>query len=469
MKIKSIFISLMLLSSISLTSCSINSVKENNDKKLGLVNENQIINDGNFNPLAIDNDITVGEISDFLETKKEHYPFSDEFIEKYQQTGGGYIDNAKKAGLIVDKQQHEPNQKWHYFDSWLKLSLEDGTLSLDESAKSRVYSKLICPELLLWIYEACEVDPVKVRNAMLVAMEGKASGTNVSTIAKNMRQCVSWDDIASTILNTPSVDKDKFKVSVNEGEGFIVTGLQNEYEEGREVSFSVSVVDSQKVIAEVRANETVLKQSNSKYRFNMPNKDVVIYVTLKDKEIITPPNEDFAYAKYDIIYDLGDRKTSKLIESIDELYNTFNFVSGENNVLNSISQMEYIYGGGYGGSGDNKWVASNMLKFGTTSVNGSLTIELDAEVNKIVIYGYVNAPTCKIQAGDSASSDWINSSSDNKTTTVTCSKMLVTNKENVEQNSPSSIVLEFERTSSLKIASINKKPLYITSIELYCE
>lgn len=46
---------------------------------------------------------TIQDFCDYLQDKSEHYPLSDEFIERYQQTGGGYIDNAKKHGVPVDK------------------------------------------------------------------------------------------------------------------------------------------------------------------------------------------------------------------------------------------------------------------------------------------------------------------------------------------------------------------------------
>ena len=39
---------------------------------------------------------TVQDFCDYLQDKSEHYPLSDEFIERYQQTSGGYIYNAKK-------------------------------------------------------------------------------------------------------------------------------------------------------------------------------------------------------------------------------------------------------------------------------------------------------------------------------------------------------------------------------------
>ena len=148
---------------------------------------------------ATDTTITILDMALYLNTKKEHYPFSDEFIEKYQQTSGGYIDFANKTGHLVDREKHEPNQKWHFFDSWLMQSIEDGTLTWDADAKRRVYSGLLCPELLLWIFEATEVSPDKVKNAKEVAEQGKVDNTNVSTIAKNMRACVPWEDIQNTI------------------------------------------------------------------------------------------------------------------------------------------------------------------------------------------------------------------------------------------------------------------------------
>ena len=143
--------------------------------------------------------VTMRGIADFLETKENHYPLSDAFIEDYQQTSGGYIDLAKRLGLLVDKSKHEPNQKWHFFDSWLYPSIDDGSISWDADAKNRVYTRLLCPELLLWIYEASGVPVSKVQDAMDVAIAGKINGTHVSTIAKNMRECVPWSDIYDSI------------------------------------------------------------------------------------------------------------------------------------------------------------------------------------------------------------------------------------------------------------------------------
>lgn len=190
MKRKSIFTIFMVFLSLVSSSCSSSFVK----------NKGSI--DNSLEDVAnVSYTITVKEMADYLLTKNAHYPFSDEFVEKYQQSGGGYIDNAKKAGIEVDKQKHSPDQKWHFFESWLYPSIEDGSLSWDESAKSRIYSKLLCPELLLWIYEACEVDPEKVRAAMRAAEEGKINKTHSATLAKNMRACVSWEDCEKAVLD----------------------------------------------------------------------------------------------------------------------------------------------------------------------------------------------------------------------------------------------------------------------------
>lgn len=188
----SVFASVFALSTSILFS-GVGGKSLNND----LSNKNNL-NDIQENNLSTDV-ITVGQMATFLQSKKAHYPLSDEFIERFQQTSGGYIDNAKKAGLTVNKYMHEPNQKWHFFDSWYYASLDDGSLTVDDSAKNRIYSKLLCPELLLWIYEACEVEPIKVKAAKEVAEEGKIKKTHISTIAKNMRSCVTWEDLEVNI------------------------------------------------------------------------------------------------------------------------------------------------------------------------------------------------------------------------------------------------------------------------------
>lgn len=196
MKKRGIIAIFTVIFSLSTTLLLTNSFYNNKEKQL-IENTHKDFS----NTLPCNVSITVKDMASYLTTKEEHYPLSDEFIERYQQNSGGYIDNAKKAGLIVNKYMHEPNQKWHFFDSWYYASLADGTMNETDLAKDRIYMKLLCPELLLWIYEACEVSPSKVKEAKEVAELGKVNKTHISTVAKNMRSCVPWEDLEVTLIN----------------------------------------------------------------------------------------------------------------------------------------------------------------------------------------------------------------------------------------------------------------------------
>ena len=139
--------------------------------------------------------ITMSQLSNYLSKQDAHYPISDDFIKTHQQASGGYIQYAKERGKTVDKEQCEPDQKWHFFSSWLYRSIDDGSLTWQESGKKRTYSGFLCPELLLWLFEACGGDSAAVEAAKEVAIEGKDAGTPLATIAKNMRELVPWESL----------------------------------------------------------------------------------------------------------------------------------------------------------------------------------------------------------------------------------------------------------------------------------
>lgn len=162
---------------------------------------NNIIIEHEANANTVDYDsITMKQICNYLQDKREHYPLSDEFIERYQQDSGGYIDYARQLGLTVNKELHEPNQKWHFFTSWYDDLVKTNDISETELAKTRVYTGLYCPELLLWIYEACGAPINKIKNAKEAAEKGKVEGLRAVSIAKNMREFVSWEDLAVNIV-----------------------------------------------------------------------------------------------------------------------------------------------------------------------------------------------------------------------------------------------------------------------------
>lgn len=76
-----------------------------------------------------------------------------------------------------------------------------------------------------------------------------------------------------------------FKVTVKEGSGYTVTGLNADgYKEGAQVTFKVEITDATKQLKEVVANEQALTaQSDGSYKFTMPGKNAEISVVLEDK------------------------------------------------------------------------------------------------------------------------------------------------------------------------------------------
>lgn len=148
--------------------------------------------------------ITVQQLAFFLIDKNEHYPLSDEFIEHYQQPRGGYIKFARDTGHLVDRKRHEPNQKWHFFESWLIRSFVNGSVCWNKEAEKAVYKRIQCPELLLWLLEAVGVDSSSVKSAKEIAEDGKEKNVNTGTIAKRIRERVPWDDIEKTMTSQNS-------------------------------------------------------------------------------------------------------------------------------------------------------------------------------------------------------------------------------------------------------------------------
>lgn len=533
-----LIVSVILVSGCASNKLSKKEINSNEDILEVVENNNQPITQSNIS-------VTMEDIALFLEDKKEHYPFSDEFVEKYQQSSGGYISNAKKAGLVVDKQLHEPNQKWHFFESWLYPSIEDGSLSWDEDAKSRVYSKLQCPELLLWIYEACEVDPSKVKQAKDIAELGEVQGLSTASIAKNMRSIVSWEDLETTILAYKDSSLVKYSVSINSSDDFTITNLANEYMENRNVEFIINVTNNMKQIDSVKVNGKSISSSNlNTYKFTMPKENVVIVVTLKDKNPddfkatnvslnvsnlslnlggkekkivanVTPidtldlpvwsivsgseivrisaeNNECNVYplkvgnavvkvtynnsvsaecnisvseSNNDYVLSYSVTSNVSKLSTNDDVFNVFVKNDEGEGIISSISNKnDFLYGKANGGSGDNKWSTSNVLKMGTTSNYGSLTFDLNTSVKGVIITGYVHNTSSSVRVGDSSSLDW-NGSSDNKTTLINLKSMSVISKDNLSSNSASRIEINFEETNSVRIDTTTKVPFYITGIE----
>ena len=89
--------------------------------------------------------MTFQQVKEFF-IDKEHCPcpLTDMLIKSgYQQVCGGYIDRAKRKGVLVDYTKNSPSQYWHlmtYCDS------RDGNKPFSRS--------VVCGELLFWMAEA---------------------------------------------------------------------------------------------------------------------------------------------------------------------------------------------------------------------------------------------------------------------------------------------------------------------------
>ena len=212
-------------------------------------------------------------------------------------------------------------------------------------------------------------------------------------------------------------------------------------------------------VDKVKVNDSVITPVEEKYSFEVFG-DMIISIETVDSSITFT-----SLAKYNVKYDLGTRKTAKQITTSEDLIKVFELDGTGINLISSIDQFEYIYGGGNGGRSETAWYTGDMLKFGTTSYNGSVTLKLSEKVNRIVITGYVSDNAAKIQVGDSLSTDWTTEANDNKTTTTVLSSMNEASKDIIDGKQTTTVIIDFESTDSLKISTLNKKPIYITSIE----
>ncbi len=107
---------------------------------------------GNYGLIMRYNDpMNIRQVEEFFKDKKDApCPLTERLIKAgYQQTGGGYIDLAKKRGLTVDYAKAEPTQYWHLIEEYCP--------SVD---KDKSFSKsIVCGELMFWMAEVSEAVP----------------------------------------------------------------------------------------------------------------------------------------------------------------------------------------------------------------------------------------------------------------------------------------------------------------------
>ncbi len=293
-------------------------------------------------------------------------------------------------------------------------------------------------------------------NSISVPTSNSTSNTLSPSSASNSVPSTPSTSVApSTSASSSTISK--YKVSINKSDDFIINGLNDIYEVGVEVTFNINVTNANKKVKEVKANNDILAPNNDTYSFIMPNIDVTINVSLIDKDLTA------LQTAYEVKYKMPG-KTAKKLDNATDIFNTFE-LTHESGIITEISDFELVYGGGNGGSGNNRWYSGDMLKLGTTSANGSVTFSLSKSVTQVKVSGYAYVSSGKLRIGDSASLDWEGTNTDNKTIVTTCEGLEETSKEVIESKNIKQISFDIPSTKSLKIATTNKKPLFITGIE----
>lgn len=141
--------------------------------------------------------MTIQDLIKFYIEKEKHYPISDLFVKAgYGQKKNGYIKKAKKANKTISCEDAEPDQRWHFLESYAS--------TLDAKADVKTVYRVICPELLLWMAEAAGVDSKIVAEAEQSARVIIDNGTNGYARNKAGREIkkniIKWEMIEKQIL-----------------------------------------------------------------------------------------------------------------------------------------------------------------------------------------------------------------------------------------------------------------------------
>lgn len=138
--------------------------------------------------------MTIKDLKCFYEKKQEHYPISDSFVKDgYGQQRNGYIKRAKKDNLEINYKNAEPNQKWHLLHSYFP--------GLKDDLDVQTVYRIVCPELLLWMAEASEIDPEIIMQAEQKARAtiDKQNGYTRNYAGREIKNIITWKMIENQI------------------------------------------------------------------------------------------------------------------------------------------------------------------------------------------------------------------------------------------------------------------------------
>ena len=141
--------------------------------------------------------MTVKEAQNYFHKIKADGPVTKRFSKMHRQRSGGYIANWKK----LFGEEGTVNQSWH-LESYLALSIADHTIpSLSEDFK-KIYNRILCPELLLFIAEASEIEKELVEKvadgATSIINNGERYCRNKA--GRYIRSQIPWEMIETAIV-----------------------------------------------------------------------------------------------------------------------------------------------------------------------------------------------------------------------------------------------------------------------------
>ena len=141
--------------------------------------------------------MNIRQVEKFFKDKKDTpCPLTERLIKAgYQQTGGGYIDLAKKRGLTVDYTKAKPTQYWHLIEEYCPSA--DKNKSFNKS--------IVCGELIFWMAEVSKAvpdDKLKELLGRIIADGGGATPPKYNRIKWNKEiQNLCFDAIVNVVEN----------------------------------------------------------------------------------------------------------------------------------------------------------------------------------------------------------------------------------------------------------------------------
>ena len=144
--------------------------------------------------------------------------------------------------------------------------------------------------------------------------------------------------------STPTPTPSTYTVSVAAGEHFSVVGLNDSYNAGDEVTFTLVVDDDYVVTSVVVDGASLDPEEDGSFVFTMPSENVTIVITVEKEAKYTVTYEasaDYTITGLEENYGLDDDVTFKV--TVNDNNKTLKYVKGNGNILTADSEGNYTF------------------------------------------------------------------------------------------------------------------------------